>query len=42
MESPLTTEGMIFITIGWGGVITLLAWSMFKILRSEKDNGASE
>jgi len=35
MESTLTTSGIIFMIIGWGGVTTLLVWTMTKVLRGE-------
>lgn len=36
MEFPLTTEGIIFMVLGWGFVFGLLAFSMIKIFTSDK------
>jgi hypothetical protein len=35
MESNLTTSGIIFMIIGWGGVGALLVLTMSKVLRGE-------
>lgn len=37
MFSELTTEGIIFVTLAWGTVGTLVAFCLIKVLRGETD-----
>lgn len=42
MEFPINTNGMIFITIGWGFVVTLFVWCLYRVYKSGTELESSE
>lgn len=37
MEFPIDTNGMIFLTLGWGFVISLFVWCIYRVYKSESN-----
>jgi hypothetical protein len=42
METTISTEGYIFIILAWGSVSTLLAFCLYKVLRTPKNPDKSD